>query len=109
MTSENLSVRSGNAPGSLSNTTIVVFKTLLQDLEIESVANIWLSRREVRSDRTKPGRGLVPTCGPKGFSRGYDVIILKTFWLSKVGYKGTSTCAVSWSNAKYARVTPWYI
>ena len=76
MTSENLLVRSGNAPGLLSNTTIVVFKTLLQDLEIESVANICLWRRqnrEVRSDRTKPGRGLVPPAAPKGFSRGYDV------------------------------------
>jgi hypothetical protein len=40
MTSKNLLVRSGNAPGLLSNTSIVVFKTLLQDLEIESVANI---------------------------------------------------------------------
>jgi hypothetical protein len=90
MTSKNLLVRSGNSPGLLSNTTMVVFKTLLQDLEIESVANIclWcLQNREVSSDRTKPGRGLVPTCSP-----GYDVTMPKTVGLPKVGYKGTE-CA----------------
>jgi hypothetical protein len=34
--------RSGNASGLLSNTTIVIFKTLLQDLEIEPMAKYLL-------------------------------------------------------------------